>query len=213
MLTELLLTFLSALMLTVPKTEVLSSAPDLNRNGTPEMLAVSATTLDGLAQPSCTVQVLENGQVLWSDDAYPVHGGYNSVFLCTIDGEDYLLRYHPSMFQGFCTYQYELFTLENGRESIVQKNSISFDISFGPLHESFEPAVINDFMNEINQLLSQSTVLINTDENLIQTFERTGGLQDDLWWLDNFPETFTRDENASLLENLEQFQAAFPGDY
>ena len=56
------------------------------------------------------------------------------------DGEDYLLRYHPVMYQGRCSYNYQLFTLENGRETVIRENSLEFDINFQPqLHESFDP--------------------------------------------------------------------------
>lgn len=61
---------------------------------------------------------------------------------------------------------------------------------------------------EINDLLSHSVQLLNTDSDLIETFEREGRLYDSLWWLDGQEPVFVRDESKSLLENLEDFQTA-----
>ena len=56
-------------------------------------------------------------------------------------------------------------------------------------------------MDEINALLADSVQLLNTDENLLGTFEREGRLYDSLWWLDD-----DREKDLSLLENLEAYQ-------
>ena len=151
----------------------------------------------------------DNGNLLWSDEGYYAHAGCNAVFLCELDGRSYLLRYHPYMGQGWCDYSYQLFTLtRDGQEKIVRENSITFDINFGLPHESFDPEAIAAFMDEINGLLANSAQLINTDGDLLGTFQELGRLEDDLWWLDMWVPAFVRDESKSLLENLQNFQAA-----
>lgn len=113
------------------------------------------------------------------------------------------------MNQGNAAYSYELFTLENGQETTVQSDMISFDIHIGsPIHSGFAPEEIASFMETLNGLLSQSIPLINTDENLLKTFEEEGKLMDNLWWLDHWESKFVRDPSKSLLENLRNFQAA-----
>ena len=39
--------------------------------------------------------------------------GNNALFLCVLNGEAYLLRYNPTMYQDAGTYNYQLFSLEN----------------------------------------------------------------------------------------------------
>lgn len=179
---------------------------DLNRNGVPETLQVSGTSEKML------LEVREGGDPIFSEEAYHAHAGYNALFLCTLDGEDYLLRYNPYMAQGGCEYSYQLFTLsENGEEQVVKENSIEFFISYvvpvaynDPFVNSFQPEKIAAFMDEINGLLANSVQLINSDTELLSTFEKEGRLYDSLWWLDL---DFTRDPSKSLLENLRDYQA------
>lgn len=61
-------------------------------------------------------------------------------------------------------------------------------------------------MGEINGLLENSIQLWNTAGQLAVTFEEEGRLIDTLWWLDYSPQIFKRDENATLLENLEKYK-------
>lgn len=189
---------------------VLDVAPDLNRNGVPEELRVMSAD-GGMGEE---LEVWEGNELIFSEEGYFAHIGYNSLFLCALDGEDYLLRYHPTMYQGYCTYNYQLFTLEDGREAVARENSVGFDICFAPLmHESFEPEAIAAFMDEINGLLNRSVQLINTDDYLLDTFQEEDRLYDSLWWLDHFEETYTRDPSKSLLENLRAFQEAMEKQY
>lgn len=175
---------------------------DLNGDMRPETVVIME--LDGGAGLGAGLRVElrddSSGKVIWSDEGYYAHAGWNAVFLCTLDGKDYLLRYNPYMGQGWCDYTYELFTLTgDGQEKVVQENSISFDINFGPLHYSFDPEAIAAFMDEINGLLAHSVQLINTDYDLSKTFQEEGRLYDGRWWLDS---------SVSMLESLRAFQAS-----
>ncbi len=169
------------------------------------------TDEEGSAQGQ-RVEIWRDDKMIWCDEAYYAHAGYNAVFLCTLDGKDYLLRYHPTMYQGTCTYHYQLFTLSrSGEERMVKENSVEFDTNFWhtePLYGQFDPDAINAFMTEINDLLAHSVQLINTDSELLATFEKEGRLYDSLWWLDHWESVFTRDPSKSLLENLRAFKEA-----
>ena len=177
---------------------------DLNRNGIPEELRVMETEEDGKR-----LEIWEAGAMIFEEEGYYVHGGRTALFLCRLDGGDYLLRYHPTMYQGFGDYSYMLFTMEGGEETPVEWEAISFDINFGsPIHGEFEPEAIAAFMEKINNLLSHSVPLLDTEEELLNTFEKEGKLQDTLWWLDREETGFHRDPSKSLSENLQDFQAA-----
>ncbi|MDE7171066.1 MAG: hypothetical protein K2O11_04205, partial [Oscillospiraceae bacterium] len=181
--------------------------PDLNRNGLPETLRV--IEIDGGQR----LEVWEGDELLYEEEGYYAHTGWNAVFLCPLKDGDYLLRYHPTMYQGWCTYSYELITLENGQETIAGEKSVTFDLNFGPMHESFDPSKIAGFMEDLNGMLNSSAQLINTDEKLLSAFEKYGRLHDDLWWLDTWEPVFVRDDGKTLLENLRAFQAAMEAEH
>ena len=178
---------------------------DLNRNGVPETLRVSGTS------EKILLEVWENGEPIFSEEAYHAHAGYNALFLCQLDGEDYLLRYNPYMAQGWCDYSYKLFTLsEAGNEQTLQENHLEFCINIGsPIYDgSFDPEKIAAFVDEVNGLLAHSVQLINSDADLLATFQDAGQLTDDLWWLDSWEPVVTRDPSKSLVENLRAYQAS-----
>ena len=157
------------------------------------------------------VEIWEGEKLLFSEEGYYAHVGWNALFLCTVDGKEYLLRYHPTMYQGRCSYSFRLFTLsQTGEEITAREGTVEFDINFQPaLHQNFDPEGIADFMEDINALLAGSVQLLNTDQDLADTFEKEGRLYDSLWWLDTSSEEgFVRDRAKSLRENLLAFQAA-----
>ena len=161
------------------------------------------------------VEIWEGERLLFSEEGYFVHAGYNALFLCEEHGREYLLRYHPTMYQGRCDYSFKLFTLSRtGEEITIREGTVDFDINFQPwIHEGFDSEAIAAFMDEVNGLLENSVQLLNTDEYLADTFEREGRLYDSLWWLDMEMEmgegsVYTRDEGKSLLENLRGYQRA-----
>ena len=183
--------------------EILSSDLDLDHNGKPETMWL-ATCEDGSTFALNCIGGDGDGEWSWFQTAYRPHVGWNALFLCRVNGEDYLLQYNPYMGGGVCQYSYKLFYLQDGREVVVQESEVDFDIIFNPDYEEqhiFEPKAIAAFMDEINALLADSVQLLNTDENLLGTFEREGRLYDSLWWLDD-----DREKDLSLLENLEAYQ-------
>ena len=175
---------------------------DLDRNGVPEIPRLVSLD-EGMGQ---RFELWEDSKLIWSEEGYFAHAGYNALFLCVLDEEAYLLRYNPTMYQGIGTYNYQLFSLENGTETVVRENSVSFDTNFRegkPLYGEFDPEAIAAFTDEVNNLLSYSIQLLNTDEELLDTFAgKTVAPQDNLGWLD----WFDRDQSMSLLENLKAFQ-------
>ena len=188
---------------------------DLNRNGVEEYIQICDIQYVGQTQPSGRrVEVWEDDRLIWQDEGYYTHAGYNAVFLCTLDGKEYLLRYNPYMAQGWSGYSYKLFTLTpDGQEEVVRENSIDFCINLDGLNYdgSFDPDAIAAFMDEINDLLAHSVQLINTDGGLLDTFQEEGRLYDRLSWLDLWEPVFARDPSKSMLENLRAYQAAMEG--
>ncbi len=178
-------------------------APDLNHNGIAE--EVRLIELDN--GQGRQLEIWENSERLHVETSYYTNPGWVSIFLCTLDGEDYLLRYCSTMYQRTCYYSYRLSSLAEGKDTIIQMNQIDFDINFGsPIHSSFDPEAIVAFMDEVNDLFSHSIQMLCIDSNLLNTFKKEGRLYDSLWWLDDWEPDFIRDENKSLLENLKDFR-------
>ena len=176
---------------------------DVNHNGIPETLRLSETGNE------LSLDFQENGTKIWSAWGSRAPSEWNALFLCTLDGEDYLLRYRPTMYQRNFSYRYELFFLKDGVETTVQQKNISFDTNFSaPFHRTFDPIAISAFVEELNGLLAHSVQLFNTHSDLQTAFDQAGTLTETLWWLDDFKGIFTRDPSKSMSENLQDFQAA-----
>lgn len=184
---------------------------DLNRNGIPETMEVRwVEDNEGIGYYRLTVT--EGERELYSTEGFFAHAGWTAIFLYDLDGEDYLLEYHPYMGQGFCNYWYQLFYLgEDGQPVIVQQSEVDFDINFGsPIHESFDPEAIAIFLDEVNSLLAGSTPVLITDNELASTFEAQDALVDIPWWLrmEDEWELYTYDGDKILLENLRAYKNA-----
>ena len=173
---------------------------DLDHNGVQETVRITELGSDGQR-----LEIWADNGLIFAEDGYYSHAGWNAVFLCTLDGRDYLLRYNPYMSQGLAGYSYQLFTLENRVQTVVQENHVEFDINFGsPIHKSFDPEAIAAFMDEVNGLLAHSVQLINTDFDLLNIFQKEGRLYDGRWWLD---------PSVSMLESLWAYKASMETDY
>lgn len=187
--------------------DILPCQPDLNRDGEPEELLL-LTTEDGLMY---ALWVTQEDEILWTGEAATAHTGWAAYFLCTVDGQDYILEYAPEMWQGLCDYSYRVYSLDqNGQSVILAENAVSFDTN--PPQDptrpmDFDPYAVAAFLDEVNFYLSQSQPLLITDENLLNTFAgQEGVLMDTLWWLDS--DLYPRDGEKSLLENLLAYRNA-----
>ncbi len=174
--------------------------PDLNQNGVPEDIRL--VKHDYSSGIDWNVEFWENGERLyWKSPG---------VCLYTQDGKDYLLYYTLNENQGVFGYSYRVADFGGEFEENPVWNSLRFDINFGaPFHKDFDPEKIAVFMDELNELLSHSIRLNNVDGEL--TAEKCQ--PEDLPWLDNYPDIFTRDPDKSLEENLKDFQAAMTAAY
>lgn len=151
--------------------KILGENFDFNHNGIFETV-----TLEGNAGEESTFWVLrvtEDGQELWADSAALAHAGWNSLFVCEIDGEDYLMRYLPGMWQGFANYQYQLFMLgESGEELVLAQNQVSFDeVYVSQIHTPFNREGIADFLWEVRSYLVNSKLLLSTEDGELQLGE------------------------------------------
>ena len=187
------------------KIEEISDSYDFDHDGIPE--TVERVTHSDEASQSVwfELQVKKaDGTILWKDEAYTAHSGYNSLFVCKLDGKDYLLQYYPTMYQGSCNYGYQLFSLDaQGNVLPHREAAVSFDINWDYwLHEEFDAGEIADFMDEVNGLLATSKLLMSTDSALADIDPEHP--QDIPWWLldKTYCAGYVYDGSKSLRENL-----------
>ncbi|MGC7872138.1 DUF5301 domain-containing protein [Desulfosporosinus sp. SYSU MS00001] len=75
---------------------------DVNRDGLKESFYLDQSQRDN---GFVTLHIDDSsGNDIWSEQAGTSHAGWTSLFLCEQGEEDYLLRYLPGMWQGYCTY-------------------------------------------------------------------------------------------------------------
>jgi len=191
--------------------ESLPGSYDLDHDGEPETVEVVKILAGGDALPTggYELQIRKaDGAPLWIMPADESHVGWASCFACRKGKEDYLLRYEPTMFQGFATYSYQLFSLSgSGEERVVQEGSVEFDTNFGSrfYEDNFDPEAIAAFLEEVHGLLADSTLLLTTESGEFRSGGSGADFQDDLnLWTDD-P---LYDESKSLVENIRAI-----GDY
>lgn len=179
--------------------EIRALRPDLTQDGTPDSLAVTYIKEEDLWR--LTVTDGATGKQIWSEEAATNYTGWSTLFLCTLESEDYLLRYNGTMGQGQCHYWYELFWLETGRT--VTKDSGQADVSIAPGGESIDQESFLAFLEKLNGYLSHSVQLMNTAGNWSAArLDPEEAQRYDLGWLTNW-EGYTPEESTE--ENLSRY--------
>lgn len=179
--------------------EIRALRPDLTQDGTPDSLAVTYIKEEDLWR--LTVTDGATGKQIWSEEAATNYTGWSTLFLCTLESEDYLLRYNGTMGQGQCHYWYELFWLETG--GTVTKDSGQADVSIAPGGESIDQESFLAFLEKLNGYLFHSVQLMNTAGNWSAArLDPKEPQRNDLGWLTNW-EGYAPEESTE--ENLSRY--------
>ena len=168
---------------------------DVDGNGQQESIFIDKSQIDN-NMPLMLSIWNSSGDEIWSKGFSTSHVGWGSLFLCELDGKQYLLDYNPYMGQGYAEYKYTLFTLEGGNEKIYRSNSLEFDIN--GVKELNPPKMIA-FADELNELLEKSVLLLSTEggeyyfgpTSAEPFFERYS-------WLDLTPELYDNNDNLEM---------------
>lgn len=170
----------------------LVAVADLDRDGDEDEICIDKSLMEGTNY--ITLRIIDSkGNEIWSESANTAHAGWNSLFLCEHEGGYYLLRYNPTMYQGYATYAYTLFTLEDGREKVYRTNSLEFDIN--GTCELDVPGMIA-FADDVNAYLSKSTLLMSTEGgSLCLGPSQAEPFLERYSWLDAFPYVYEADDD------------------
>ena len=137
-------------------------SPDLNHNGIPEEIRLVAEH-----RPSGyidkEVQFWEGEQLIKRESP--------GVYLCTLEGKDYILRRHVEEHQDSFLYSYSVSDFSGEFEETYQWNDCSFDLNFAaPFHGEFIPEDIAAHVEELNGLLDHSIQLNSRDGELLPEY-------------------------------------------
>lgn len=135
---------------------------DVTHDGTEETIALhyDAETMVYLL----SVETAE-GKVIWQAEASTVHTGYMGYYLYEENGLFYLLRWNPACWGGSYAYSYEIFALNGvGEEQLLREKSLSFDTGSNDQILAIDVEDLRIFEAELNTLLAQSIVLIDTND-------------------------------------------------
>lgn len=145
--------------------ETLPETYDFDHDGQPETVEITSV---GSAH---TLRVMDaDGGTLWEEEAHCAHVGWTSIFACTIDGQDYLIRYLPTMYQGFADYSLQVFSLDAaGGEQVLHTNSVTWDCNFRMEEHQYDAKALTDFLWDVRGYLENSTLLLSTEDGVFQS--------------------------------------------
>lgn len=99
---------------------------------------------------------------LYESDACSPHPGWNWLYLYEEDGRDYLMKYTPSMWQGYGGYDYKIFSLqEDGQEQILRAEEEIYgriDVEGEEREQQWDR--MERFLNQVEQYRSKSIPLV-----------------------------------------------------
>lgn len=144
--------------------ETLPGSYDFNRDGQPETVEITSV---GSAH---TLSVLDaDGSTLWEEEAHCAHAGWTSIFACSVDGQDCLIRYLPTMYQGWAEYSLQVFSLDAvGGEQILHESGVTWDCNFRMEGHQYDVEALTDFLWEVHIYLRDSTLLMSTEDGEFQ---------------------------------------------
>ena len=130
---------------------------DLDGDGVAERLLTEELT----PNERYAVQIIRvDGSTLWSAELGLPHTAWDAYFLYQDNGVNGILRYNPSVFQGYADYSYEIYTFLNGVQTTYASGEVEFNTN--PDSENPWPIEAAAFAEEVNALLSRSKLLIST---------------------------------------------------
>lgn len=129
---------------------------DLDRDGETEIIRVRET----VKGEAYVLEVLrKDGTLLWSEEAGTPLAGWNTLLLYQEGGEDYLIRYHPNLSQGFGSFTCEQFSLAGGAETPENAWEADFELASGEVTR-----MMRAFAEQANQFMKVGTVLLSTQD-------------------------------------------------
>ncbi|HEX3076714.1 MAG TPA: hypothetical protein VHQ24_07625 [Lachnospiraceae bacterium] len=192
------------------KDNTITFLSDIDHDGIKETLVIDMSLIPTEQTASLSV-INENGETIWSDIAGLPHAGWNSYYLYTKNGKDYLFQYNPSMYQGNANYTYDLFYLDAlGNRLSIDSGQIAFSINPGS-KDIYDAKELATFAKEVDSYLTDSFLLLSSEDGVLSysTPEHVVTRKVVFQWLGTSTEV---DSNESLLDRLEDFKEKLQGE-
>lgn len=136
---------------------------DLTHDGKTETLSVLKYE-DGDELALLTISDISK-TILWTEEAHTSHAGWNSIYLCHLDGEDYLLAFNPYQSTGIADFTYVLFHI-TGQKMIEVSDSGYYSFSYSAQKgdkNAFNEETFRTFADKVNSYLQNSYLLLSTE--------------------------------------------------
>lgn len=184
--------------------DIVITYADITHNGMQEKITVDISNVIEKQEAILKIIDAENN-IIWEERAGIPHVGWNSLFLYIKDGTVYLLRYNPYMNQGYGSYTYELFWIDEFW-SVQTICSNTLDFSIKSREPSFNINMMISFVDEINGFLNQSILLFSTEGGELRYSTESSQIHrvEEFSWLYNCDIQY--DEKDTLREKLEKYQ-------
>lgn len=183
--------------------ETLPGSYDFKHDGQLETVEITSV------QSAHTLRVLDaDGSTLWEEEGHTAHAGWTSIFACSIDGQDYLIRYLPTMYQGWAEYSLQVFSLNAvGGEQVLRENSVVWDCNFRMEGHQYNVEALTDFLWEVHTCLRDSTLLMSTEDGEFQSNLPGLALQ-----YTPFGDALQLDSREALEQAVRQAEQAYMGE-
>ncbi len=134
---------------------------DLTQDGILEKLTISKSN----ANDFVILEVMDSeDNVLLMEQAHTSHAGWNSIYLCKIDGQDYLFLFNPYSSTGLAEFIFSVYQLNpTGTLSILDSGYYCFDYGARTKESAFDKEEFIVFADKVNYYLDKSYLLISTE--------------------------------------------------
>lgn len=156
-------------------------AADLDSDGEAETILVREVSEGELYELEV---VKKDGTVLWNTQAGIPHTGWSSILLYQDNGENYLIEYNPTVYQGIGSYTCRMLSLKGGHESEENFWEVEFELS--ALQTTSK---MRAFAERANDFLRYGTILLSTVEGELIIGPKTAEEAPLLYPVQFFPES------------------------
>ena len=120
---------------------------------------------------SNTSDTYREEQLLWSQEYSSVHAGNGQISVVRMDDKDYILTSDLWAGQGFATWQFEVFSLnEMGDKEVIDKQTIGFELQ----EDTFaDEECYVEFIHSLREYINDGILIVACDADLEQQLIRT----------------------------------------
>lgn len=120
---------------------------------------------------SNTSDTYSEEQLLWSQEYSRVHAGNGQLSVVRMDDKDYLLTSSLWAGQGFATWEFEVFSLnEMGDKEVIDKQSVEFKLNED---DSADDECYAEYNHSLEEYIADGILIVACDIDFEQQFIRT----------------------------------------